>query len=220
MSMVTIHFQQFLRDLDRANQERVSAGTSAVKKVGYDLWKSMRREIRAGAPGGGSLTPLREISQRGRRHKPLSALQHAVRYRKSGSGLGFHMEIGAGIDTRAERRASMEPSFFSSAGREWADKGLSASWASIFIRQQSGFTTPVTPAFRKYLFNIGDNLRGKRGRLLGRARYFFLSKGTTTFKIPPRDIVDTFWRAHRPGVPSALSSHFEAKLRGKEGFRG
>jgi hypothetical protein len=205
------NFDQFFRDVDTADKKRVTAGVSVVKAEGYRLWKAMRADVKAGAPGGRPLTPLREISQWARKKKPLSGLWRAIRYKRTGSGSTLRMEIGA-VDSRAQRRASAdEESIFGGAIREWAGKGLSASWVSIFARQQSGVTTAVTPQLRRMLIQIGARRKKRKNDT---ARFFFLRKGTTTFSTPARDIVDTFWASQRGGLSGRLTAAYEEKLRG------
>ena len=86
MSFIKVQFNQFLRDLEKADTSRLSAGISAAKAEGYAIWKAMRSEVRAGAPGGVPLLPLREISQWMRRHKADHAFRLAGLRQKSAFG--------------------------------------------------------------------------------------------------------------------------------------
>jgi hypothetical protein len=230
MSGVVTNRSEFERDLDKANQDRVKAAITATKVEGFRHWKLFRAELEEGAPGGQSLAAMREVSQwekwigrrRRKKYKPLSGLSKAVRYKVDGKGQ-LHMEIGA-VDTRAQRRDAIQASGLgeSSPFVEWAARGLSSSWVSIFNRQQSGTSVPVTAGTRELLASIGGKMVGKRydsagefGAALGVARYFFLRKSTTQFQIPPRDIVDTYWRRHSAEAMPHIQSNYERKLRGE-----
>jgi hypothetical protein len=210
-----MHLNEFFKDLDKANEARVAAGISAVKAEGYRLWKLMRAEIAAGAPGGSAFEPLREISQWSGRRTPLKGLSRAVRYKKTGSGLNFRMEIGA-VDSRAERRDTSGVDALGGMGREWADKGLSNAWVTIFSRQQAGFQTSVPADLRAFYAGIGGALLKKKGAMAGWARFFFLRKETTQFTTPARDIVDTFWRSQQGSLQGNLSAYFAKKLAGEK----
>jgi hypothetical protein len=210
MSLIKMHLDQFLKDMDKANDQRVAIGQAAVRAEGYRLWKLLRTELKAGAPGGSALEPLREISQWSGQRKPLSALWRAVRY-KVHSKSPLRMEIGA-ADTRAERRSTEGIDALGGMGRAWARSGLSASWVTLFAKQQAGFRTPVTEQIREFLAGIGGALSAKKGKAKGRARYFFLRKETTEFVTPARDIIDAFWRSHLGEMERNMRTWFNEKI--------
>jgi hypothetical protein len=196
MSGVRTNFAQFMREFKAADALRIKAGQDAVKVEGYRQMRVLQTEIKAGEPGKKKLKGLREISKRyggdarlkPTHARPLANLYHAIRYKVTKEGQ-FTFEFGA------------------VAGK------TSNTWIGIMKRRQEEKNYPVTDEMRTRLAKIGTILRGKAKLSEWPAKAFFLK--TTTFKNPARDIIDTFWAAHRHEVGPNIERNFERKLRGE-----
>lgn len=192
---VRTNFAQFIRDFQTADKQRIKAGQDAVKVEGYRQMRLLQKEIEAGAPGGRKHKELREISKRRidarlktTHAKPLSGLRHAIRYKVTSDGR-FVFEFGA------------------------VEGKVSKSWINIMKARQEQGTADVQAGLRKKLAYIGGILKGKSKLAEWPAKAFFLK--TQTFENPARDIVDTFWNAHRHEVGLNIQRNFERKLRGE-----
>ena len=152
----------------------------------------MKKEIRAGAPGGRKFAGLSFLARRRgsgnrlRPDKPLSRLAIAVRYYvASRDPLEFH--VG------------------------WSNPGISQSWRRIAIKQQEGFTHGMREATREAIIGMGARMtRRARNR-----RYFFIKRSTRTFRTPARPILDPFWRAHEDDARRNITRNFRRKMRGE-----
>ena len=91
---VATNIDSFLDGFRAANESRLKASRDAVKIEGFRLMRLLQGDLRKGAPGGTALAPLSEISQFWRRHNPLSALVHAIRYGVSPGSI-YSVSIGA-----------------------------------------------------------------------------------------------------------------------------
>ena len=196
MSLIKCYVEQAIKELKEADAARVKAGKSAGSVEGYQLMRSLQSEIKAGAPGGKSFALLGNIAKKSSaaRHpnKPLlGAASNAIRYAVTELGNGStQVSIGA-IEGKVSR-----------------------SWINIMIRQQAGFKEPVTKETKTYFSLIGYVLKDRKSRRAqGLAKFFFLKKETTELKIPARDIIDSFWRAHEREAVQNIKSNFEAKLK-------
>jgi hypothetical protein len=164
---------------------------TALKVRGYKLAAQMKREIRAGAPGGRRFAPLTWLARRWgagsrlRPDKPLSRLAIAVRY---------HV-------------AKTEPLAVSVG---FTHPSLSKSWRAIALRHQEGFTHGITDKRRQYFAEKAANLSQ---RAQGR-RQLFIKKSTRTFRTPPRPIIDPFWAAHKNEALAKIRRDFRVKIKG------
>lgn len=47
------------------------------------------------------------------------------------------------------------------------------------------------------------------------AKYFFLRKSTTSFRLPPRGIIDAFWERHKEEATANIKENYERILKGE-----
>lgn len=190
--------RQVRRDIRKAEKDVSRASRAAVKVEGFRLMKLLKAEIKEGAPGGRTFSPLTEIAKRHGRpinRKPLSRLAVAVRYNATAdNNNGLAVEVG-----------------FLDSGR----KKVSKSWLKIARFHQAG--GKVEPRFsRKMLGRIFAWTGAKlKKRSPDKARYFFLRKSTVSFRAPARPIIDPFWAAHRAEAASNIRQNFRRKMRGE-----
>lgn len=200
MSLINCHMNEFLKEFEADNQNRIKAGQTAVKVEGFRLMRLLQSQVKTSSPGGKTFSPMTEIAKSisgsaiKHKNKPLYNLYKAIRYNAAGDNSHYKVEIGA-TDTRRER--------------------LSQSWKNIFTETQQGVVKQVTDSMRKRLIALGETLKEKRGKAKGRAKFFFLKPTTTQFKTPARDIIDTFLNANESNIMPNIRSNFERKIRGE-----
>jgi hypothetical protein len=169
---------------------------NAIRTEGFSLRATLMQAIRAGKPAPGVHLPelsiiARTINRKGgiRQHLPLLRIASAVTY-----------DVDAALGT-------MRVGF----------TRRSAAWARTAAkRQQEGFTRPVTPAMREYFAARGSARRENRrwkSRRLGNP--LMLRKSTTRFKIPPRPVIDPFWRHQEKTSLERIRANFRLIMRGQ-----
>lgn len=225
MSVIVKGIEQSERRL-RLHAKRVDkAAQNAAKIEGYRLRALLRHEIGEGAPGGAVFSPLTMMARRMRKdhnRKPLARLMLPVQYRAGFESGNFRVKVGY-----ITEEIGME-------GIK-AKNRISKSWAYIQQFQQEGRTVPVTPEMRRRLRQWGGKLAGPWVKGSGRAgsftmkrkarnwmmgdyqwaRYFFLRKETTQFKIPARPIIAPFQRRHEHETRRNFLENFVRKMAGE-----
>ena len=191
------NLNEFKRDLGMEDQRRIKAAHTAVRVEAFALMKALKTEIRSGAPGGKSFTPLTEIAKAFRRgkkakaQKPLYRLAAPVRYRVDKNQGNMAAHVG------------------------WVDTGkqkASSSWQGIVKMQQTGRQLPISGHIRESMLKLGQKMK-KQG--IPEAKYLFLRKSTTDFDIPARPIMAPFWEAHESQSEQNIIANFARKMRGE-----
>lgn len=197
------------RDLVKEAAKDERALNTAMKVEGFALMKSMRREIRHGAPGGRRFAPISRIAARSRaqrlkgtseikkfgavgttaaaKKRPLRRLANMVRY-----------------SVRRKRRFEVAVGF--------PEDKLSKSWVRIARFQQEGGTFPLSEELRRHIRAVGIILKKRRDPAW---KYFFLQKSTRRFRVPSRPIVDPFWRKHGHDAWVNIRRNFRRKVAGQ-----
>lgn len=192
---ITSTINQFIRDLEKADKDRIKAAQTAVKVEGFRLSKELKNEIRSGSPGGRSFSPLSAIASMrryGKNKSPLFRLSIPIRYRVNYQGGAMSMEIGFVDPSKGAR--------------------ISKSWVRLAQLHQAGGKLPVTEDMRKALAAVGARMKKTRG---SRANVFFLKESTTSIKLPERPIIDPFWDAHEREAEQNIIVNFARKMRGE-----
>jgi len=192
--LVVKNWQQFSRDLDKADKHRIKSAETATKRMGFLLMKALKAELKKGAPGGRTLSPLSEIARRigkgAMSRRPLSRLATPIRYWSRRTGGKLEVSVG------------------------FPETGASKSWLKIAKLQQEGGTVPIKEERRKALAAVGAKLKaGKKTSAV--AKYFFLKPTTTSVKVPARPIIEPFWRKHQRRAATYIQRLFERKMRGE-----
>ena len=226
MSFIKTNMVNFEREFKADGEFAQKASKDAAKIESFRLMRLMRKEIRQGAPGGNKFKDMRVISKATQSRmwgptygakkgilsaidKPLYMLSKVAEYRVADKGLPFHTEIG------------------------FLGYRFSNTWKNIAMKQQTGQTIPVPGGYKKMLRYAGGTLKRlekkydskyvttanieaeSKGRGFSRMadwKYFFLRKGTTSFVIPSRDIVDSFRAAHLAEIAPNIRRNFEEKM--------
>jgi len=195
---------QTVKDIDKQAADTKKAGETAAKVEGFRLMKLLKAEIREGAPGGQKFSPLTEMakiySYGSRNRTPLKRLSIPVRYRVSRTSDEFAFSLGYMAQDIA--------------GSVKSSNRISKSWARILQLHQEGGTIPIDQDLRRALLIEGARLQ-KRKNTRGAANVFFLKKSTMSFRIPRREIVDPFWRAHEGEAARNINRNFERKMAGE-----
>ncbi len=184
--------ESLVRELKTEEEREKKALATAIRVEGFRLMKTLKREIRQGAPGGSRFKPLAKIAssrRRGRSRRSSKALQKAamaVRYFVP-SREPFEMRIG------------------------WVGPQVSKSWKRLMAIQQEGFTREITGKQRRFFRHRGAELRERDPS----RKYFFLRKRTRTFKTPARPVMDPFWAAYHDEAWRNIRRNFRRKLRGE-----
>lgn len=190
---------KFKQELKSADETRKKAGITAVRVEAFRLQGVLRKEIRAGAPGGHRFSVLRVITRGNRRRRPLRGLARWVYYWvTTQSGTVTNISVGFG------------------------GKGLksysSMSILKIAKLQQEGFSASADSAttystLRKFFRRLGAKYVKAGSKRV--AKFFFLKKSTSTLKTPARPIIDPFWDAHKMEAWKNIKSNFNRKLAGE-----
>lgn len=175
------------RDMQRETRRARYALNLAVRVEGFRLMRLLKKEIRAGAPGGQRFAPLSRIAARRLhrgRNEPLRRLALGVRYHLPARD-PVEMHVG------------------------WTGPRVSKRWKILARELQKGFTTPVTAGIRRYLLRYGTGMRNKSDR-----KYFKFKKSTRLLRTPARPIMEPFWRAHAREARENIVKNFRRKMRG------
>jgi len=196
-----------VRHLKKADAKTDKALNTAIKVEAFRLRTLLRKEIRAGRPGGKSVAPLSFISRRKERQiktgggttarqspnrKPLARMAMGVKYNVS-SYKPFVMKVG----------------FVTPTGRTRSSK--LGTWRTLAKEHQEGFTTHISKRLRRDIIEKG----GLLGKISGGSTPFFLKKSTRTFTTPARPIIAPFWRAHKRSVNQNIKRNFRLKMKGQ-----
>lgn len=191
LNVTTKGFANLERILKTESARQEKALNTAVKVEGYRLMRLLKKQIRAGAPGGQKfpdLTYLSRVWTGGSRlgpNKPLKRLAVAVRYFVQ--NLPFEFRVG------------------------WTGPKVSKSWKRIAKLQQEGFIRPVTQSLRKSFARSGSAMPIRSKAKI----YMFLRKSTKTFKTPARPIIDPFWRSEKGRAWRNIRRNYQLKLQGR-----
>ena len=188
------------------------AEDTAVRVEAYRLMKLLRKEIRAGAPGGRRLAPLSIIRRtqgaykRGglRTDRPLIAMARAVGYetiKRSPVELKFGF-VGPASSTTWRRLVKMHAEGFTKSPD---DPVASASGRTLY-----GGTIRESLAF--WGSQLGSQFARSRSR---RRNVFFLRRATHQLRTPARPIMEPFWAAHRAEALRNIRANFKRKLAGE-----
>lgn len=188
--------------LKQKEKEAEKAQDTALKVVGYRLFRQMVREIKRGSPGGRRFFPLSYIARGARtRRKPFTGL-HSTRGAGVTSGT---LPVRYGVED--SRRGAKVFVGFPTSGRF----KLSRRWLYLIEQLQAGFKTTPSSEARRYFARRGAEL-GPRTR---RRRYYFFRKDRHTHETPARPIVDPFWDRYRDKTARDIPELIKRKMRGE-----
>lgn len=182
--------ETYVRVLAREKKKQKKAMYTALRVEGFRLAMKLKKEIRAGAPGGHRLKKLSFLARlrksgRLKPDKPLVGLAAALRYKAKYSPMEFRFG--------------------------WDVPGVSDSWRYIAKSAARGYSFDISPARRVMLARKGAAL-GKRSS----ARpYHFLKKSTTSAQVPPREIMAPFWSDNYMDAKRNIRKNFRRKMRGE-----
>jgi len=182
-------FKGFSQRLSAEQKKEEKALEIAIKVEGFQLRKTLQKEIRAGSPGGQRFDDQTFISRfvggKRRQNKPLRRLAIAVRYKIDRKPFG--MAIG------------------------WPDT-VSKSWRRIAKKQQEGFTQTVTNRMKTWM----RSYLGKESKVPKKyKRYFMVKNATKIFTTPARPIIAPFWSKYQHATWRNIKRNWSRKARGK-----
>ncbi len=189
------NWREFRAELDKADGVRKKSAETAVKVEMYRLKGALAKDLRGGGAGGTTFAPLRVVSRgTSATRKPLARLAQAVRYEVK----------------REQGKATFSVGF--------TGPQTSKSWMGIASTVQDGASfNPDMRLFgstlKRLWIRIGSDYRKGRGKSV--AKYYFLRKTTTSLRLPPRPIIDPFWKANQSTAQRNIMSNFERKMKGE-----
>jgi hypothetical protein len=230
-TMTVKNAQHLRRQLKGDEEFTKKAARAALKQEAYRLSKTLRKEVKQGAPGGVSLAPLGEMAKAGKRKgsRPLARLAGTMRY---------EMVQKAGV-------------WFARVGHmgTWRSrpKDSSRSWGKIMEIHAAGASIRVTPRMQRKFTSMALGSQGKwkkaggrsgakvwvksrkrgawvsSGRSGGRtwtaardlpASPYFVRKDST-LTLPPRRIIEPFWTRHKTRAFANVRRNFERITKAK-----
>ncbi len=184
------------REIATIDKNRVKQSKSAVVKVAREKIKILKKEMRAGAPGGKQLKGWRETGKfdftktglKKKRGKPLNRLAKHVS--------SFVTPISGGI--------RVEAGFVRKGGRG----------TNVFINlaelHQKGFESTVTEKKRRYFAAIAKTSLPAKSKF---RKFFFIRKSTKKMVVPPRPIIDPFWDKHSVSVVPQVKAKYRELMK-------
>ncbi len=197
------NWREFRAELDKADDVRKKSAETAAKVEAYRLSRLMKSDIKSGQAGARRQAALRYISNSnpGRKRAPFNRLHLAVRYWVDGGKL---------IKGAATEKV-ISVGFFG-YGSKYYDP--SNSWLKIADIMQEGGSTSITSARRKmYARQAGKWEKNNKYSMM--RKFYFLRKSTTAGVLPPRPVIDPFWRANKAEAQRNIMANFEKKMRGE-----
>jgi len=204
------NYPQFKKDLKKDEDRTYKAAMDAARIVGYWLKNRLQKEIIEGAPGGQPFRQLSYVSKISRRWEslygsqlwgrtniphspdsPLRALAIPIRY--EAQQFPDKMRVRVGVTKF---------------------KGVSGSWRKIFYKQQEGFSMVVERRehFRKMQYETIRQYFYRIPPEIGEEKIAFKK---LYLHVPPRKIIDPFWRKYQKPAYQKIKESFEAKMAGK-----
>ncbi len=192
MSIITATlkgFKGFNKRLSAEQKKQEKALEITIKVEGFQLRKTLQKEIRAGAPGGQRFDDQTFISRfaggKRRSNKPLRRLAIAIRYKVEKKP--FSMIIG------------------------WPDT-VSKSWRRIATKQQEGFSQTITERMKTYL----RAHLSQRSKVPKKYKKYFAIRNTTKVLITPgRPIFVPFWKKYQEPAWRNIKKNWSRKASGK-----
>jgi hypothetical protein len=194
LAVIVKELQKTLKDIEADKARTRKNLETAVRIEGFRLMWRLKKELEEGRAGANVFNPLTEIAKRMGKpvnRKPLSKLAVAVRCSAGRMRGTFMVSVGF-LDT--------------------GTRAISKSWRRIVEKQQEGATTSFTEDRRRAILNVGTTTR-KRGDKA--AKYFFLRKSTTSFRTPPRPILEPFIASQKSNIEANIVQNFERKMKGE-----
>jgi len=209
--------EKTLRGIKQAEIQQLRNINTAFRVEGFKMKNELQQQIRDGSPGGFRWDPLTQLARRwfGRRkNNPLHKLARGIRYHVPNTPVPT-LQVGFVGPVNARQHALMVRSGIK-LGSHGGYRGVavggmtSNSWRRLGRQHQKGFEKPITESQRSWLFKKANSMR----RSNPARRVFILKPTTTTFKTPPRLIIDPFWNARRAHTIRNIRENYHRKMRG------
>jgi hypothetical protein len=223
------HVKQALR---QEKQRGIDAAKSSIFQESVRLKGLLRKEIKAGAPGGRVMLPLGPMAAATKKgasaRKPLVRLAYMMRFTVFKKVSTWYARLG----------------YVPKRGGNYFPKGSKISWGKILEHQAAGFALSVTPRMRKKFVSMAMGSLGgwkgggrsggktwvykkqrkgswqKSGRsgakmYVEKAKSPFFVRRSSTLKIPARPIIEPFWSAHKSQAMQNLRKNFRDAMKAK-----
>ena len=191
--------------LDLGQDRADKALLTAIKVEGFRLRKQLKKDLRAGAPGGRSLRPLSYIARRLDRQVKTGG-GTTVRQSPNRKPLA-RLSMGVKYDARSVT-GQVRVGFLNLPGQSGWKQG---TWRELVERHQRGFSYSISDRMRRRIVDRG----GQLGTVTGGSTPFFLRRTTRRFKTPARQIMLPFWQANQAKASRNIDRNFDLKLKGR-----
>jgi len=174
--------------LEKRRRRYWKALDTAIRVEAFRQVRQLKKEIRAGDPGGRRFAPLTFLARRAktgrlRANKPLTRLAAGVRYKVESKN---PVKVRFGFVGSQALRALAE-------------------------KHQAGFRRQVSEKQRRFFANLGDSLSQR----VKTRKVMFLTAGETEFKTPARPIVRPYWESNHRQAWQNIRKNWKQKAKGK-----
>ena len=162
-----------------------------TRREAFRLRNELKKQIRAGAPGGRRFKSLTRLARRKRglkswrADKPLRALAAPIFYHVRRN---WPLEIAIG----------------------WTGPRVPENIKRIARRQQAGFTQTITDPTERFFRHRAEEIPERSPY----RRLFYLRRFKSMFKTEPRPVIDPFWKAQRRQAIINIRRNFRRKQAG------
>lgn len=234
MITVTIKNPSHIKTAFKRERSRgLDAARESIYRESIRLRVLLRKEIKAGSPGGQSFASLGQMSTQTKRgasaRKPLIRLAFMMSFEVFKRASTWYAKLG----------------YVPKSGKPgYNPKGSRISWGKILEHQARGFALAVTPRMRKKFIRMAMGSLGRwsgTGRSGGKtfaykkqrmgswqkagrsgARMYvaaakspFFVRRDTKLKIPARPIIEPFWRVRKNQAMENMRKTFKGVMRAK-----
>lgn len=231
IATVTIKNPNHIKDAFSHERKRgLDAAKDAIYRESLRLKELLRKEIKAGSPGGRAMAPLGPMAistKKGQSaRKPLVRIAFMMRFFVFRRGGTWYAKLG----------------YVPKTGSGFGPKSSSISWGKILEKQAEGFTLGITPRMRKKFVSMAMPSLGRwsgggrsgartwtykknragRWQALGRSGSkmyvekqkspFFVRKDTR-MKIPSRPFIEPFWTARKTQAMQNMRQNFKNNMK-------
>ncbi|WP_152971952.1 hypothetical protein [Desulfatitalea tepidiphila] len=195
--------ERVARTISAEKQKARRSFEAAVRVEAFRQLKQLREDVRAGRPGGHPyaaflLSAIASRTKSGRpkkRQVPLYRVARLIRYDIKGAGTE-NPQISFGF-VRAN------------------NPKLTSSYKQLLLKHQEGIDVLYAGSRTElgvHLARVGAKLKKKGDP---DAKYFFLRKETgRKIDLPQRDIIRTFWAAHKMDAMKNIRQNYRLKMKG------
>lgn len=205
------NMKKFQADIKREDQRTYKNSITATKIEGYRLKNVLSEEIIAGRPGGQAFKAMRKISQLSRQYQAMYGSKLWRRTKIPAPQMGDPPLRSLAISGNVRYKFVRQEEQFSAKVGFLKKRSGKSTWQRIAQRQQEGFTIPLTDKLRE-AFATWPKKMASAGKA---SKGIYFPKEKTHLVVPPRNVIEPFWRKYQRKAYENIKRNFEAKMAGK-----